>query len=153
MHLITISELSEVNFYGLAVQKVLLELLFFFFIFRQHQKGATEYKSFSSCLSVCFCILTSELTVHMLKMYCKEGTSVVLSCTTPHSFIHSVAAEQRRLFSHGNNIIIVIIIWHFKNILQEPAMIFFYISISFYVRRFHGSGVVYSQTPNFCVFY
>ena len=25
------------------------------------------------------CMLTSELTVHMLKMYCKEGTSVVLS--------------------------------------------------------------------------
>ena len=26
-------------------------------------------------------MLTSELTVHMLKMYCKEGTSVALSST------------------------------------------------------------------------
>ena len=36
-----------------------------------------------------FCMLTSKLTVHMLKMYCKEGTSVVLWSTTLHSFIHS----------------------------------------------------------------
>ena len=40
MHLIIISELSEVNLFGLGIQKVLLELLFcfvFFFISRQHQ--------------------------------------------------------------------------------------------------------------------
>ena len=29
-------------------------------------------------------MLTSELTVHMLKMYCKEGTSVVLSVNTKY---------------------------------------------------------------------
>ena len=44
-------------------------------------------------------MLTSELTVHMLKMYCKEGTSVVLSSTTEFlpsflpSFIHSFRME------------------------------------------------------------
>ena len=48
-------------------------------------------------------MLTSELTVHMLKMYCKEGTSVVLPSTTEflpsflpsfiHSFIHSFRME------------------------------------------------------------
>ena len=37
----------------------------------------------------CLCMLTSKLTVHMLKMYRKEGTSVVLSSTALHSFIPS----------------------------------------------------------------
>ena len=52
-----------------------------------------------AAVSGAFCmLLMSELTVHMLKMYCKEGTSVVLSSTTLHSFIHSFIHNLKIMF-------------------------------------------------------
>jgi len=54
----------------------------------------------SRCTGKCaLTILSSKKKVelYMLKMYCKEGTSVVLSSKTLHSFIHSLKYWNRRL--------------------------------------------------------
>ena len=81
MHLIIISELSEVNLFGLGIQKVLLELLFCFVFFFYFQAAPDRKVQQNTNLSPADCLAAS------------------------------VAAEQRRLFSHGDNIIIIIIIF------------------------------------------